>query len=81
MWMKVAAAFTSTQATNGLIPPCLGAGSYLTTEQADDLYLSKTVDDVAEGAITFRGLTTYEGGVSVTGAPCQLLAAGACPRV
>ena len=25
-----------------------GAGSYLTTEQADDLYLSKTVDDVAQ---------------------------------
>ena len=34
---------------------------------ADDLYLSKVNDDTAAGAITFEGLTTHEGGVSVTG--------------
>ena len=34
---------------------------------ADDLYLSKVNNDAAAGAITFKGLTTHEAGVSVTG--------------
>ena len=41
-----------------------GAGDFLSVDQADDLYLSKTVDDEAAGAITFKGLTTHEGGIN-----------------
>ena len=43
-----------------------GAGDYLSVDQADDLYLSKTVDDTAAGAITFERQTTHEAGVKVT---------------
>ena len=46
--------------------PGVGGGDSLTVDQADGLYLSKTVDDTAEGAITFKGLTTHETGVKVT---------------
>ena len=42
-------------------------GVGFTQADADDLYLSKTVDDTAAGAITFEGQTTHEAGVSVTG--------------
>ena len=34
---------------------------------SDNEFLSKVNDDTASGAITFEGLTTHEGGVSVTG--------------
>ena len=39
----------------------------LTEEQSDNRYLSKVSDDTAEGAITFKELTTHEAGISVTG--------------
>ena len=46
-----------------------GAGSYLTTEQADDLYLSKTIDDVAAGNLTFQnGISVTSGTSSFEGA-------------
>ena len=35
--------------------------------EADGLYLSKVNNDTADGAITFKGLTTHEGGVKVSG--------------
>ena len=39
-----------------------GAGAGFGQSEADALYLSKTVDDTAAGAITFEGQTTHEGG-------------------
>ena len=53
-----------------------GAGDFLSVNQADDLYLSKTVDDEAAGAITFKGQTTHEGGVKVTGGDEHISANG-----
>jgi hypothetical protein len=42
-----------------------GAGSYLTVDQADDLYLSKTVDDTAQGNIEFKKVSRHRNGLSV----------------
>ena len=44
-----------------------GVGSDFGQAEAEGLFLSKKVDDTAEGEITFKGLTTHEAGVSVTG--------------
>ncbi len=44
-----------------------GGGGGFTEADADALYLSKTTDDTAAGAITFEGRTTYKGGVYVLG--------------
>ena len=43
------------------------AGSTFTENDANGLYLSKVNDDTADGAITFKKLTTHEAGVKVTG--------------
>ena len=42
-------------------------GGGLTKDEADAIYLSKTVDDTAAGAITFESPTTHENSVNVTG--------------
>ena len=42
-------------------------GGALTQADGDIRYLSRTSNDTAAGAITFKGLTTHEAGVSVTG--------------
>ena len=42
-------------------------GGALTQADGDIRYLSRTSNDTAAGAITFKGLTTHEDGVSVTG--------------
>ena len=44
-----------------------GGGSDFGQAEADALYLSKANDDSAAGAITFKGATTHEAGISVTG--------------
>ena len=43
-----------------------GKGSYLNESEAKGLFLSKTEDDTAAGAITFTGETTHNGGLSST---------------
>ena len=48
----------------------------LTEEQSDNRYLSKVSDDTAEGAITFKELTTHEAGVSVTGGTVNDISSG-----
>ena len=42
-------------------------GGALTQADGDIRYLSRTSNDTAAGAITFKGLTTHEAGVKVTG--------------
>ena len=44
-----------------------GGGGGFTQDDANALYLSKTISDTAAGEITFKKGTTHEGGVSVTG--------------
>ena len=42
-------------------------GGALTQADGDIRYLSRTSNDTVTGAITFKGQTTHEAGVSVTG--------------
>ena len=51
-----------------------GKGSYLNESEAKGLFLSKTEDDTAAGAITFNGQTTHEAGVEVTGGTVNVTA-------
>ena len=48
----------------------------LTVEEANGLYLSKTTDDTAAGAITFEKETTHEADVKVTGGDLRVVGAG-----
>ena len=56
-------------APNGVVYVWVTPGNFwmASGDNLTDVYLSKTGDDTAAGAITFEGLTTHEAGVQVTG--------------
>jgi len=57
----------ATDVDGNIIAGTGGGGGGLTEGDANALYLSKTTDDVAQGAITFQGTTTHENGIHATG--------------
>lgn len=67
---------TESEVTTGDITWKWNGYAWYAASQGDDVYLSKVTDDEAAGAITFKALTTHEGGVSVTGGTWQTVSDG-----